>query len=426
MTSQSAPLPADGFLSLPQELVDNVIEHNQDDPATLYACALVNSTWTYPAQSALFARVHFYHHSGRVYRAKPTKNSHRIDRFCELITSYPHLAALVRSVEVEPLIDASQEACLGLVLSKFTNLKRISLDLAGYYWDELSQCMRDALLTTFRSPNITNVELREGLFFRCADFLALLGACEHLKRLSLYYMSCDDLEDVLNAPEESLTTLPKGINLQLDSLTLGLYENSYLSLMHRLLQLGESMDLSHLHRLSVLTAGTGHLQERIETTKEILKLNSHSLEHLVLNVCLGEPLAKLIDVSQLRSIQVKLWWVRMRSDQQTDSVVWLKWLAETFNDLAKHRVVEEVAFEVFYSASIASHVEEWHALDKALSQISSLTRVSVGLDCYDCTKGRWKYHTEYPKTVATDVKFILPLVSQRGILTHEVAANYPS
>lgn len=273
------------FDTLPQELVDAIIDHNQDDPATLHAIALVCSSWTHTAQRHLFTHVHFYNHSTfRFYRAKTTKNSHQIDRFYSLITAYPHLACLVKSVEVEPLLDASQEEFLGLTLRKLENLERISLDLGGYYWDELSQCMRDALLTSFRSPRVTNLELREGLFFRCADFLALLGACEHLKRLSLFYMSCDDLEEIVETPE---AVIPSGMNLQLDSLTLSLYEHSYLPLMHRLLQLQESMDLSHLHRLSVLTAGTGHLNERIETTKEILRLNSHSLEHLVLNVCLG-------------------------------------------------------------------------------------------------------------------------------------------
>ncbi len=98
-------------------------------------------------------------------------------------------------------------------------------------------------------------------------------------------MSCDDLEEFVQA--DAAVTLPSGLNLQLDSLALSLYEQSYLPLMHRLLQLQPSMDLSHLHRLSVLTAGSGHLSERIEATKEILKLNSNSLQHLVLNVCPG-------------------------------------------------------------------------------------------------------------------------------------------
>ncbi len=281
------PTQSKGFEALPQELVDAVIDQNLDDLGALHASSLVCSSWTSASQRHLFSHVHFYNHSNfRFYRAKPTKNSHQIDRFYNLITTYPHLARLVKSVEVEPLLDASQEEFLGLTLQKLENLERISLDLGGYYWDELSQCMRDALLTTFRSPRVTNLELREGLFFKCADFLALLGACEHLKRLSLFYMSCDDLDEVIDTSD---TPLPKGMNLKLDSLTLSLYEHSYLPLMHRLLQLQESMDLSHLHRLSVLTAGTGHLNERIETTKEILRLNSHSLEHLVLNVCLGGP-----------------------------------------------------------------------------------------------------------------------------------------
>ncbi len=130
-----------------------------------------------------------------------------------------------------------------------------------------------------------------------------------------------------------------------------------------------------------------------------------------------EPLSKLIDITQLRSIQVKLWWVRC--DQHTDAVEWLRWLAETFTDLAKHRI-EEVTFEVFYCGELTNHASEWNALDTVLGNIPSLRRVDVKLDCYDGLKGRWRHHNEYPSSIAADVKTILPAISKKNILSHEV------
>ncbi|KAG7445580.1 uncharacterized protein BT62DRAFT_920293 [Guyanagaster necrorhizus] len=411
-----------GINTLPQELIDAIIDENQDDQAALRACSLVARPWTYSSQRHIFSRVHFRNHSQQCYYpGKLHKTSCDISRFHDLISMRPHLTSFVRTLQVEPILDAAQEQLLASTLQRLVNLECISLDLGGYYWDELSQCMRDALITTFRSPRITNLELREGLFLRSADFLALLGACEHLKRLSLSAMSCDDLEEFVQADTAALT-LPCGLNLQLDSLALSLYEQSYLPLMHRLLQLQPSMDLSHLHRLSVLTAGSGHLSERIEATKEILKLNSNSLRHLVLNVCLGEPLSNLIDIKRLLSIQIKLWWIRL--DQHTEPTLWLRWLIESFQDLAKHRV-EEVTFEIFYNSDWTAYTAEWAALDAVLGEMRSLTKVHVKLDAYDDVRGRWKLPREYSLSAAKDVERILPTVCSRKILACQFAANFP-
>lgn len=98
---------------------------------------------------------------------------------------------------------------------------------------------------------------------------------------------------------------------------------------------------------------------------------------------------------------------------------WLRWLTETFNELAKHRV-EEVTFEVFYCGELADHTLEWHALDKALGQIPSLRHVDVKLDCYDGLKGRWQYYNEYSSSIAADVKTILPIMSSKNLVSHEV------
>ncbi len=124
----------------------------------------------------------------------------------------------------------------------------------------------------------------------------------------------------------------------------------------------------------------------------------------------AEPLSNFIDIKQLLSIRIKLWWIRL--DQHTEPTLWLHWLIESFQELAKHRV-EEVTFEIFYNSDWTAYTAEWAALDVVLGQMRSLTKVHVKLDAYDDVKGRWKYPREYSVTATKDVERIL-LLSARG------------
>ncbi|PBK97267.1 hypothetical protein ARMGADRAFT_1009316 [Armillaria gallica] len=400
------------FSTLPQELIDAIITENQNDKATLRACCLVSHSWTYISQRHIYSQIRFNYNKRKYYYAKG-HNQREMKRFHALICTYPHIATLVRAIEVSPYLDAP---LLTLILEKLINLEDLSLDLCGYHWDEISPCMQGTILATLRSLRIANLKLREGSFLHCADFLALLGACGgHLKHLSLCDVSWDDLE---TAPTAAFSGEPK---LQLDSLALSLYEHSHYLLV-QLLQ--SSVDISRLRRLSVLTAGSVDLAKRVCVTKEILKqLDGSPLKHLMLNVCLGEPLSDLIDISQLCSIHMKLWWIR--PEQHPRPGDWLRWLTTSFKELAKHEVLEEVTFEIFYASDISVYADGWATLDATLGRLRSLRRVNVKLDNYDCARAGWKRSREYSSSVGDGVMMILPTLAKQGVLSVEVAASYP-
>ncbi|KAK0462039.1 uncharacterized protein EV420DRAFT_142579 [Desarmillaria tabescens] len=401
-----------GICTLPQELVDIIIDENQNDKAALRACSLVSRSWTYTSQRHIYSQIRFSHNKRRYYYAQG-HSQRDMEQFHTLICAYPHVATLVRAIEVSPHLDAQ---LLALILEKLIKLENVSLDLCGYHWDEISPYMQGTILATLRSPRIASLELREGSFPHCADFLALLGACgSHLKHLSLSNVSWDDLEI---APTAAFSSRLK---LQLDSLALSLYEHSYFPLA----QLLSSINVSRLRRLSALTAGSADLKKRAHIMKEILKqLNGGPLKHLVLNVCLGEPLSNLIDISQLCSIHMKLWWIR--PDQHPRPENWLRWLTMSFRELAKHGVLEEVTFEIFYASNITVYTDEWAALDAALGGIRSLRKVNVKVDNYDCARARWKRSKEYSSTVGDGVKVILPTLAKHGVLSVEIAASFPN
>ncbi|KAK0504343.1 hypothetical protein EDD18DRAFT_1345232 [Armillaria luteobubalina] len=399
-----------GFSTLPQELIDAIIVENQNDKATLRACCLVSRSWTCISQRHIYSRICFNNNKRRYYYAQG-HSQHEMEQFYALVCAYPHIATLVRAIEVSPHLDAQ---LLALILEKLIKLEDVSLDLCGYRWDEISPCMQGTILATLRSLRITNLKLRDGSFFHCMDFLSLLSACgSHLKHLSFSGVSWDNAE---TAP--TVASLG-GLKLQLDSLAMSLYEHSYFA---QLLQ--SSVDVNRLRRLSVLTAGSVDLAKRVCVTKEILKqLNGSPLKHLVLNVCLGEPLSDLINISQLCSIRIKLWWIR--PEQHPRPGDWLRWLTTSFRELTKHDVLEEVTFEIFYATDISVYADEWAALDATLGKSQSLKRVNVKLDIYDRAIARWKRSREYSSSVGDGLMIILPTLAKKGVISVEVAASYP-
>ncbi len=247
-----------------------------------------------------------------------------------------------------------------------------------------------------------------------------IALCDILRRLNV-------LRNLVGSVQ-----LPNGeLELQLRSLALSLCEPH--SALVQILQ--PLINISGLRRLSVLTDGSGDPAKRTKVTKEILRLlNGSSLEHLVLNVCLGgecvvvfidlgliigvEPLSNLIDTSHIRSMHVKLWWICYQ--QHTKPVEWLRWLTGLFRELSKWHRLEEVTLEIFYQSAFTSYGDDWDALDATLGQIGSLRRVNLGLDAYDSAMARWKHLREYPRCFADDVRSVLPILAKRRILSIEV------
>ncbi|KAK0504385.1 hypothetical protein EDD18DRAFT_1345281 [Armillaria luteobubalina] len=400
-----------GLDSLPNEVIDAIVDENQDDKAALRACSLINHSWTYSSQRHIFSRVNFNNKRTNNFGQRHGQRS--IEQFYTVICAHPSIATFVKAVDVSPLLDAQ---LLAHTLEKLTELESISIDLCGFHWDELSLYLRDILRDTLRFLRITNLELREGQFLHCEDLLALLGGSSHLKRLTLVGVSCGNFSDSRLRAENV-----NGLALQLESLAISLYDHSYFPLL-QLLQ--SSVDLNSLDRLSVLTAGSGHSAERVVVAGEILRrLSGSSLKYLALNVCLGEPLSHFIDVSHLRSIHIRLWWIRL--DLHTKPDEWLRWMYGIFQEFALWHRMEEATFEIFYVSDFTVYVNEWAALDEVLGMIQSLRKVYLRLYNYDVARARWRHSKEYPSSLVADTKGVLAALAERKILSVEIAAKFP-
>lgn len=132
----------------------------------------------------------------------------------------------------------------------------------------------------------------------------------------------------------------------------------------------------------------------------------------------SEPLSNLIDVSQLRSIHIRLWWIRLDRHAKPDE--WLRWMYAIFQEFAQWHRMEEATFEIFYASDFTVYTNDWAALDAVLGTIQSLRKVHLRLDNYDVARARWRHLKEYPSSLEDDTKSVLPALAKRKILFVEV------
>ena len=121
---------------LPPELIDNIIDHFHDDPATLHSCALVNSAWL-PA-----SRYHIFHRVSIRFNEGPypynTSCGGEASRLYQILASSPKIVPYICDLliykgtkSLDPdLNQMTQEESLPLLLRLLTNLRRLEFKIA--------------------------------------------------------------------------------------------------------------------------------------------------------------------------------------------------------------------------------------------------------------------------------------------------------
>lgn len=155
-----------GFNSLPQELVDLIVDNIDDDIPSLEACALTSRAFLASSRRYQFFGIELtgllpsHHGETRAQKQKQTL----CDKFYALITHSPHIAPLVRDLSIlEGGVAwlANRRSPLPLVLRQLVNLEHISLGEGNQVikWTNLPHRVRESLLDIFRSPQTQSVTL---------------------------------------------------------------------------------------------------------------------------------------------------------------------------------------------------------------------------------------------------------------------------
>ncbi|KAG5640150.1 hypothetical protein DXG03_000909 [Asterophora parasitica] len=251
--------------SLPQELIIQIVG-DVDADTGLEACSLVCRAWSLPAKAEFFRRV-------------TLDTNVKCGRFHTLLLESPHIACLVRDLEVvtdhDPETILDDEASLTAVLLLLKHLKSFTLRLGWrMIWNDLSTNLHDAVIHVLKLPSLTSLEM-ENWYFDLADVdlhnLFIHGTA--LKRLSLLAPSCPT--DGEPSEDQFLMEVPN--RPRLDELIVGLEYGAF-GIGEWLARSRCSLDLSGLRTLHVMHTANDDLISRI------LKVAGASLESFHLEV----------------------------------------------------------------------------------------------------------------------------------------------
>ncbi|KAJ6572290.1 hypothetical protein B0H19DRAFT_681313 [Mycena capillaripes] len=196
-------------MTLPQELVDIIIDNLHDDLPSLKSCSLAARTFV------TSARIHIFRKIEILPPPKPLSSRNLCQRFHKLLTSSPHIAPLVEELSVV-LVGSETSFAYdddGVYLEKrhvtwimtcrtlplilpLLNLKRISLtenapvdwNNAGDFsmnWAKMGRQMKSALVNVFSSPRLEAVHLRGIVVESPRLLLSLFSQATSLKKLAL-------------------------------------------------------------------------------------------------------------------------------------------------------------------------------------------------------------------------------------------------
>ncbi|KAJ3554863.1 hypothetical protein NM688_g2892 [Phlebia brevispora] len=218
--------------SLPQELIDQVVDFLSDDREALKACSLVCQDWLHRCRQHLHRSVTIYHQYCRIHHSQvphairllalPMVSSYTQELHLEGKTDY---GALHKTPDNDEEVDG--EELLWRVLARFGNVRTLRVSRLLWVAHELED--KNRLCATF--PAVTNLDVYMSEFVDAKEFLSLLtrispavtlegGACLLLpqnstpgKRLEhLQVQHCDvhnmlDISRWLSETPSSITSL---------------------------------------------------------------------------------------------------------------------------------------------------------------------------------------------------------------------------
>ncbi|KAG5641681.1 hypothetical protein DXG03_004445, partial [Asterophora parasitica] len=236
------------------------------DDAGLQACSLVCRSWSLPANAEFF-------------RCVTLDTDVKCSRFQALLLESPHIACLVRDLEVvtdhDPETILDDEVSLTAALLLLKHLESFTLRLGWRMtWNDLSTNLRDAVIQVLKLPSLTSLEL-ENWYFDLAD-VDLHNLFMHvtaLKRLSLLAPSCPT--DGEPSEDQFLMEVPN--RPRLDELIVGLEYGAF-GIGEWLCRSRCSLDLSGLRALHIMHTANDHI------ISGILKIAGASLESFHLEV----------------------------------------------------------------------------------------------------------------------------------------------
>ncbi|GLB38864.1 hypothetical protein LshimejAT787_0600260 [Lyophyllum shimeji] len=235
--------------SLPQELIEAIVDHLHDDTLTLKACASVSRIWTHRC------RIHLLH-SGVVFNfpdatvspsESETKIKDGVTAFQHLLSTQPSMAEHVRSLEVRNLVWRLSEEWTHLLVEVMKHLRHVEhLTFRRVRWYFLTDAVKQEFGVILRLPTLISLSFDEFITWHPSTFPDLLILPPNLKDLQISEYRCIDHTNEATLPTSNHKRLHP-----LDSLSICMGAGVQATLLPQLLFGGQnpSYDAGAIRRL---------------------------------------------------------------------------------------------------------------------------------------------------------------------------------
>ncbi|KAF9000414.1 hypothetical protein BDQ17DRAFT_1359569 [Cyathus striatus] len=360
---------------LPQELVDNILDHLHDDYQSLSSCSLVCRAWLPSSRLHLFSKISLKAAAPHAPSIYPPQD--RCRRLYRMLLRSPEIIPCIRELEIcegsgssphhpdaRSTTWVTTERSLTHLLQILTHLRRLDFSSQTViYWTTLPRGFQEALCKILSLPSLTYVRLHSWSFPLASSLSTALSRCRNLNALALSSTTVSeehdpDFEEQDN--EQSEVPLSLTHNTRLEVLTLDHVHCGYLE--YWLLSPRSVLNVTRLRELRV-----AHFHHDPLVIERLLQAIGHSLEHFHLKPGSWDVCSFDLGLNAgLRSIRLTL-------DEPDTAIAWATTL---LSNVAACTTLERVGLEFFVDLK---KLDGWSGLDSLLVELASLRQVEIGL-----------------------------------------------
>ncbi|KAE9388975.1 hypothetical protein BT96DRAFT_1025231 [Gymnopus androsaceus JB14] len=191
--------------SLPNELIDCILDNLSCNKIALSNCSLVEKAWVLPSQRRIFEKLGLNGHADSLVKT---------ERLIAIFDEKPHLASSVRLLNLWSFnnVEGPEKEMLHAriaegVIQRLSKVETIELDYV--YWPILYPLLRTALSDAFQAHSLTRIAITGCSFHTFADLASLLSHATYLKALTIRLLNCGRR----NEPTASDFAIPRSIKL---------------------------------------------------------------------------------------------------------------------------------------------------------------------------------------------------------------------
>ncbi len=219
-------VPGNSRLTIPQELIEYIIDFLHDDIPTIRRCSLVSCAFLPRSRYHIYFNVFIVHTAElHLFRKQYAGQLYRSRKLLGLLARRPHIARLVTRFGMHamsaPLFYEFMDTSFVSIISSLPNLSHLEFVARGNqgFWKELSITTHKPFVTALRSCSLKTF-IFNGISFRMPrrfDDVFTAVANPALKHLSL---ACDSGADDTCRPFAPILPPPDGLPALLESLSI--------------------------------------------------------------------------------------------------------------------------------------------------------------------------------------------------------------